>query len=280
MVKKFKSENIFDKIPFYHTYFSHNDITTDIHQHDFYELFLVTRGSIIHLVNRQFRELSENTLVLIRPGDIHNFKKIQNQKCYFINLAFTVEIFNKLNNYLEIKPINQLLHSELPPSVNIFKEKKYNILEHIDKINTISDTKKEIQKIQYQSLLLEIFSEFFHPENTEKNNIPDWLNEIYKKMQIKENFIKGRKVIIDLSSRSEAHTCRMFKKYFKMTPSQFINNKRLNYAANLLIHTRMEIQDIYFKAGFNNKNYFYELFKEKYKIPPGEYRKKYQKYII
>ena len=49
--------------------------------------------------------------------------------------------------------------------------------------------------------------------------------------------------------------------------------KRLNYAANLLIHTDMEIVDVIYESGFQSINYFYHLFKKEYGISPVKYKK-------
>ncbi|MFW5988111.1 MAG: AraC family transcriptional regulator [bacterium] len=280
MAKHFISREVFNNFPFHCTFLSCIEKTTDIHNHDFYELFLVSKGSIIHLINRKVQELKENTLILIRPGDTHHFKKLENQLCYLCNLAFTKNIFTTLKNYINNNKLKTLIKSELPCSVTISNEKKYYIQNQVEKINTISQSRKNIKKIQYHTLLLDMISEFFYTEYNMKKNVPDWLNYIYKEMQKKENFLKGREVIIDLSPNSEAHTCRMFKKYFQKTPTEFVNNLRLNYASNLILNTDEEIQEIVYKTGFNNINYFYKLFKEKYHIPPGKYRKNKQKYTI
>ena len=60
---------------------------------------------------------------------------------------------------------------------------------------------------------------------------------------------------------------------FRTLSSAYINGKRLNYAANLLIHTDMEIVDVIYESGFQSINYFYHLFKKEYGISPVKYKK-------
>ena len=48
-----------------------------------------------------------------------------------------------------------------------------------------------------------------------------------------------------------------------MTPSDFIKDYRLNYAAQLLVNTNMSVQEIIYNVGISNKSYFYREFARK-----------------
>ena len=67
---------------------------------------------------------------------------------------------------------------------------------------------------------------------------------------------------------------RRFKKISTMTPSDFIKDYRLNYAAQLLVNTNMSVQEIIYNVGISNKSYFYREFARKYNMTPKEYRTK------
>lgn len=65
---------------------------------------------------------------------------------------------------------------------------------------------------------------------------------------------------------------RRFKKISPFTPSDFIKDYRLTYAAQLLVTTNLNVQEIIYKVGISNKSYFYREFAAKYNQTPGEYR--------
>jgi YesN/AraC family two-component response regulator len=69
---------------------------------------------------------------------------------------------------------------------------------------------------------------------------------------------------------------RSFYQYFKnissLSPSDFIKNFRLNYAATMLLTTKLTVQEIIYKTGMTNKSYFYREFAKKYNKTPREYR--------
>lgn len=66
---------------------------------------------------------------------------------------------------------------------------------------------------------------------------------------------------------------KLFKKHTGKTVKEYINEKRLQKAAELLRKTDMPVADISARAGFNNVTYFNRLFKAAYGKTPREYRK-------
>ena len=62
--------------------------TYPIHTHDFYELVFIGRGKGKHCINGQEQILSEGSLVLIRPDDIHSFKALNYFDFEMFSLGF------------------------------------------------------------------------------------------------------------------------------------------------------------------------------------------------
>lgn len=66
---------------------------------------------------------------------------------------------------------------------------------------------------------------------------------------------------------------REFKKEFDDSPTNYINNRRLNKAKELLNITNLPINEIAYETGFQDSLYFTRLFKNKIGVPPTTYRK-------
>lgn len=71
----------------------------------------------------------------------------------------------------------------------------------------------------------------------------------------------------------------IFKGYFQTTPAEYIKQKRLHAACELLKRTNLPINKIAIKCGIPDYNYFSKIFKQTFKIPPSAYRKKYKTLI-
>ena len=80
--------------------------TAHMHTHEFFEMFLVTDGQALHLVNDAVQNIQQGDLVLIRPDDCHCYDYYQSFDFRFINIAFSVEtvvLLSKLNTKQHIE---------------------------------------------------------------------------------------------------------------------------------------------------------------------------------
>ena len=57
-----------------------------------------------------------------------------------------------------------------------------------------------------------------------------------------------------------------------MTPSQYLNKKKIDKAIELLLSTELSILNIAFECGFNNIEYFDKIFKKTMGLTPLRYR--------
>ena len=92
-------------------------------------------------------------------------------------------------------------------------------------------------------------------------------------MKKPDNFTLGQNRMVEICGKSPEHLSRTMKKYMNVTPTDFINNLKVNYAANLLANTNLKITDICYEAGFGNISYFYMLFNDAYWKTPKDFRK-------
>lgn len=73
---------------------------------------------------------------------------------------------------------------------------------------------------------------------------------------------------------SESAFRKRFREIFGQTPGEYVTEKRLTKAAELLKSTDIPITTIASELGFYDNAYFYKLFKNKYKVTPSRYRDK------
>ena len=69
---------------------------------------------------------------------------------------------------------------------------------------------------------------------------------------------------------------RLFKEATGKGFKEYVTDKRLEYARELLETTNYNVSEISAMAGFENTVYFSNVFKAKYGLPPTQYRKKHQ----
>ena len=81
--------------------------------------------------------------------------------------------------------------------------------------------------------------------------------------------------IQDLADRchvSASHVYHLFKKTLGMTPTQYINEIRIEKAASKIRHSDLTLDEIALITGFSSTSYFREVFKAHTGITPAQYR--------
>ena len=73
---------------------------------------------------------------------------------------------------------------------------------------------------------------------------------------------------------------KIFKEYTGFAPSQYIQEVRINMAKEMLTNTSKSIKEIAFELGYENKDYFFTVFKKTTGMTPINYRQYTQGTLI
>ena len=132
-----------------------------------------------------------------------------------------------------------------------------------------------VRKIRFKVLLAELFTHFFLPRQSAGGaDAPKWLENLCEKMGAPENFIPGLKRMQQLSGYTPEYLCKIFRKHLGRTPTEFINELRINYAARMLADSDESIAELAYHLNFQSLSRFYHLFHRQYSCTPAEYRKR------
>lgn len=248
--------------------------TYPAHTHDFYEIFLVTKGKAIHIVNGVTQLVIRGSFVFLRPNDVHNYRFFKSFDFEFITIGIPVSEINITIKYLclEITPFLE------PVEAPIILLEGSSLLDMESKMEKIGETEVGIERHMYFRALLPWLIYRFYKNSTEKENkinVPPWFLKLLELMSEQDNYVQGLSKMLVLANYSQEHLTRVFRRYLDITPTEFINEKRMNYAAQLLKSNEYEVLDICLRCGCNNLSHFYHLFKKYYKCSPKEYIKDY-----
>ena len=136
-----------------------------LHGHNYYEIFLVLRGSVCHMINGKLQHLEAGHLLFIRDFDIHEYKSDDGNSFEFINLAFEKEFFHAICDYLgENSDLPKLLTHTLPPTVYLHRRATDKLFFALTELGGTQD--KSEAKLRLKILLMKLFTENFsdYPE--------------------------------------------------------------------------------------------------------------------
>lgn len=246
-----------------------------LHAHEFYEIFLTLTDNVKHTINGTTEMLKKGSLVFVRPDDIHYYSH-DLEPYNFINLAFSTEIADALFSFLgDDFPFRQFIIAELSPTVLLSANECRSLKELLQKIISLTWNNSAKKSLFCKMILTTIFTEYFiHYKPCTGSEIPAWLSETCRLMHNKENFLGGIPTMVRLSGKTYEHLSRTLKQYYDKTVTKYINDIRLNYAANLITYTNLSITEIYLECGYNNPGWFFTCFKKKFGISPNQFRLK------
>ena len=75
---------------------------------------------------------------------------------------------------------------------------------------------------------------------------------------------------------SVRHLYRKFKDLEMPSPNDFIKDLRMAVVVKLLVTTQLNMQEIMYRTGFNNRSHFYREFSKRYDMTPSQYRSSHQ----
>jgi AraC-like DNA-binding protein len=106
-------------------------------------------------------------------------------------------------------------------------------------------------------------------------------NSNYDKIMACKSFIDQHpeykfslETLADMCGVSRNFFYKIFKQVMGTAPFEYINEARLKLAKILLTNSRLSIEEISIRCGFDNPTYFYRLFKRHFKMTPNTFRQK------
>jgi len=105
--------------------------------------------------------------------------------------------------------------------------------------------------------------------STKTTNIKDIINlHVYSNLTIED--------LAKLNQMSLSTFKRAFKKEFKVTPLNYITNKRMEKAERLLTVSELTISEIAYELGYNDPQYFTRIFKKNTGVTPTMHRAQFR----
>ena len=90
-----------------------------------------------------------------------------------------------------------------------------------------------------------------------------------------DNYFNDKECLLEKMKKigiSSNHLTTVFRQHYKMTPQEYLSQRRLEYAKNLLTRDDWTIADIAEEVGFASLSSFYSFFRKHTKMTPKKYR--------
>ena len=187
-------------------------------------------------------------------------------------------VFKKYWAHFELYPDLSLFHSlNLPYKVNVGI--KGEVFKLFKKLERSSQSNKVTDKLTVKSCLLSLLNEFVKASsvgNVEiRNHGSVRLNDVLSFINDNLSCDLSVSLLADKYFTHPNHFIRAFKEKTGYTPANYVKQKRLEKAKQLLENTELSIFEISEMIGINDISHFSRDFKTFYGLSPLKYRKYY-----
>lgn len=242
------------------------------HYHDYFEIFWIIEGCIKHVLETDVVLLQPGDIVFIRPEDKHDHVAENDAPYVMLNITFTKKTAEELFAFLgEGFPSKELLTASTPPTVHLSSSEFSSLNSRMRTISAIPLDDTATLKTSMRMELFHIFTKYFSKQRLQVDAIPLWLDDLCSRMR-QGGFVEGAENMFALTDRSREHVCRSIKKYLGVTVTEFVNDLRLSFIANMLLNSNYTVTKIVFDSGFDNISWASLLFKRKYGMTMRQFR--------
>ena len=245
-----------------------------LHTHDFYECFWVEEGATHHWINGEKPILRAGELVFIRPGDIHGFEAAGRARCRIVNVMFRKDTAQHLLTRYRTDLRKRCFWSGAaqPETVALSGQQ-------LDQLTTLA---KELEGgarslAKIETFLLSLMTSVLTKQDEISPQAPAWLVAACRAAQRPDVFRRGARGFVTAAGRSHEHVCRASQAHLGVSPTTYVNGKRMDHAAQMLTGSDESISAIARDCGSENISHFYRIFKAHFGVTPRVYRQRNQR---
>lgn len=246
------------------------------HDHgDDYQITIPIVGNPSLDINNKSNILTKNTRMVTPPGEKHiHFTRENESRLLLINLnkRFLENVYlSRIHNgssglefsfYSEGSSKKLIRFAEEAVRVNLFNEDSIENLEELEL--ELAEAFLTIQEGSHSELWKYKVAIHHHPI---LKQMIEYINDHYQNDLSLDMLSK-------ISNVNKFYLIRLFKEILGCTPSQYILNKRIEFAIKLLKTTNLDITSICYEVGFGSLNTFERVFKKRFGCTISAFRKK------
>ena len=250
-----------------------------LHWHDEMEIIYIKKGTGAITVDFKSYVVTEGTIALILPGRLHSIEQYMQESMEYENIIFEPELLGGAEDLCAEKYLLPLQSGRLSLPVRLTPNDLCYLqaaacLREVEEANRAKLPGYELlvkgALLRFLALLIVQGKQQLPAETADTQRLKavlQWLSAHYTE-ELRVADAAG------VCSFSASHFMRWFRQMTGQSFVAFLNEYRLNTAAEALQTTDETVLTIASRCGFQNLSYFNRAFKAHFGMTPRDYRKK------
>ena len=249
----------------------------DAHYHPIWEIYYLYSGERRFFINDSIYHVHRGDLVLIEKGAIHrtSYGSDKSHERMFIYLPD-----DYLEELYELYGKEQIRACFSYPLLSVPQTQRQDIEMLFRKIEKEYNHHDEYSELLIKGYINDLIVFILRYQEYSRDIEFTVLDKIDERIQQVTRYIRGhyhKPITLAEMARIANMSPSYFSKHFKESTcfgfKEYVLNVRFRRAIELLLETRLSITEVAYQCGFNDSNYFGDMFKKYKGLSPLQYRK-------
>lgn len=264
------------------------DYDIGMHEQEFFEINIISRGSGTHYINNNTVNANEGDVFIIPPKISHGYVGGKGFDVFHIILsdAFMNKYIADLQNisaFYKLFGAEPLMRGKTtyPLHLTLSKEEltpTLNILFEIARYINYSDPTESLIRSNLAMASIGLLCNTYAMSNPNSNMTQSEEHALMESISyIHEKYYEKIKIdtLLQIAHMSRTSYIKKFKEICKMSPAAYITKVRLDAALVMIQTTSLSVSEIAYKTGFYDASHLTKTFETLYHTSPMSYREKH-----
>ena len=242
-----------------------------LHWHDYFEIEILVSGKCLHVLNNRNLQIGKGDAYIMTRVNFHNIFA-QSEHFTMYHIAFELSAISD--------DIAALLTADSAAVTVHFSEFEQNMLFAdlnflLEQFKHRKPTSKYILRTGIEQLIVWMLQKSDRAAPKQSSTEIDVIQQSINYIRLHFRNALHMYEIAQMYHLSSNYFGELFKSTVGMSFNAYLSQIRLEYAYNLLITTKMSVNQICYESGFGTVSYFCKEFQNKYGVTPSKFRKEY-----
>ena len=263
------------------------DYHIGMHQQEFFEINIISRGKGTHYINNNLVEANEGDVFIIPPHISHGYDGGKGFDVFHLILndafmhKYTADL-QQLPYFYKLFGVEPLMRGKTayPLHLTLSIEELNSTLDILSKITRYTNHANTTESLIRSNLAMASIALLCNAyainnpnsdiSQSEEHALMDSISYIHERYYEKITI----ETLMQIAHMSRTSYIKKFKDICKMSPAAYITKIRIESAAVMLLNTSLSVSEIAYKTGFYDSSHLTKSFESYYFMTPIEYKKK------
>lgn len=246
-----------------------------LHGQDFHELLWVQNGVLRHHLPDGREDLPEGTLVFLRPGDRHALQG-RGEGTLVVSVTLHPGMVDAMGAR-HPRLAGHLFWSAAAAPAKVARDAR--------QMADLNQAALRLERgardaLGAEAFLLPLCAALIEDAVALPAGAPSWLAAACAAAADPRVFRDGAAGFARVAGRAHPHVSRTLRRFLDQSPSDFINARRMAFAARRLAGSTDTLAEIAADCGIPNLSHFHKLFREHHGTTPQKYRRAHQAEVV